>query len=209
MKKIYLLLFLLTVTLGNSQVGIGTTDPQSELDVDGSLLVQKEFNIKTLPTVGNQDEDFRLLTRLTNSVPVGELKVLNVDSLTVAPINIVNYVFKNIKLDNLTDVDLQYDAEKYIVGVANIQYLGQAVKKVPVNSTTSIGAFAVRTFIENGTWHMEMRNRFLDPSTNNWTGVQYRATLIIYDKSYFRNLPTIVTNLNGSNTGTASSVPNL
>ncbi|SRX55927.1 hypothetical protein [Aequorivita sp. CIP111184] len=205
-KITFLLLFI--INIGFAQVGVGTLNPQAELDINGSLLVQKEFKTGLLPTVKITDENFKLLTRLTNSSPVGEITVLNVDSLTVAPINVVNYKFDNIHLDNLTDVDLQFDANKYIVGVANFRYLGDAVKKTPTGSTNSIGAFVTRTFIQNGTWHLEIRNRFLD-FTNNSQGIKYHVTFIIYDKSYFRNLPVITTNLNGSNTGVASSIPNL
>jgi hypothetical protein len=205
-KITFLLLFIINYSF--AQVGIGTIDPQAELDINGSLLVQQEFVTGSLPTVKITDENFKLLTRLTNSSPVGEIRVLNVDSLTVAPINVVNYKFDNIYLDNLTDVDLQYDANKYIVGVANFRYVGDAISKTPSGSTTSIGAFVIRSFIQNETWHLEIRNRFLD-LTNSTQGIKYYVTLIIYDKSYFRNLPIITTNLNGSNTGVASSVPNL
>ena len=207
MKEITFLFFLI-IQFGFGQVGVGTLNPQAELDINGSLLVREEFNIGALSTVKSNDENFRLLTRLKNSSPVGEITVLNVDSLTVAPINVVNYKFENINSDNLTDVDLQYDANKYIVGIANFRYVGDAVQKTASGSTTSIGAFVTRAFILNGTWHIEIRNRFLD-LTNIDTGITYYVTLIIYDKSYFRNMPVITTNLNGSNTGEASSIPNL
>ena len=207
MHKI-IFLFLFIVNIGFAQVGIGTIDPQAELDINGSLLVQEDFETGLLPTVKGTDENFKLLARLTNSSPVGEITVLNVDSLTVAPINVVNYKFSNIRLDNLTDVDLQYDANNYIVGVANFRYVGDAIKK-SINGSTSIGAFVIRTFIANDTWHLEIRNRFLDLTNNNSQEIEYYVTLVIYDKSYFRNMPVISTNLNGSNTGQASSVPNL
>lgn len=209
MKEKITLLLLLTVNIGLAQVGIGTTNPQAELDINGSLLVQKALNIGPLPTVKSTDENFKLITRLTNSSPMGEITVLNVDSLTVAPINVVNYKFHNINLDNLTNVDLKYNADKYIVALANFRHIGAAITKEKSGSTTSIGAFVMRSFVENGTWHLEMQNRFLDLNSNSPEEIKYEVTLVVYDKSYFRNLPVIKTNLNGSNTGTASSVPNL
>ncbi|MBT0607962.1 hypothetical protein [Aequorivita echinoideorum] len=208
-RKITPLIFLLFCAFGFSQVGIGTETPRAALDVHGSMLVQQGFNLGTLPTVKNTDEDFKLLTRLTNSSPVGEITVLDVDSLTVAPINVINYRFNNVSLDNLTNVNLQYDANKYVVAVSNFQYLGDAIPKTASGTTTSIGAFLVRAFVENGTWHLEIKNRFLDLQASAPNGIRYRATLIIYDKSYFRNLPVITTNLGGSNTGMASAVPTL
>lgn len=209
-KRITLIFFFFILKIGFSQVGIGITNPRSELDVDGSILVQEGFKLGNLPTVKSTDEDFKLLSRLTNSEPVGEITVLNVDSLRVAPINVVNYKFNNILLDNLTNVNLNYNANKFIVAVSNFQYIGDAIKKTSGNYPSSIGAFVVRTFVEEGKWHIEIRNRFLDleaaPTTNP---IKYRVTLIIYDKSYFRNLPIIETNLGGANSGVASSIPNL
>lgn len=190
-----------------AQVGIGTLNPQAELDVNGAMLVQEKFNIKTLATVSDFEENFKLISRANNSDPIGEITVLNVDSLTVAPINVVNYTFNNLKLDNLTNVDLSYNAEKYIVGVANFRYVGDAIEKTVSGNTNSIGAFVTRTFIEADSWHLEIRNRFLDLEDHKDKNITYHITLIIYDKSYYRYLPVISTDLGGSNTGTASSVP--
>jgi len=192
-----------------AQVGIGTTTPQDDLDVNGQMLIQSSLRWGKLQTVNDKDENFRLLTRVTNSNPVGEITVLNVDSLTVAPINVVNYEFNNIKLDNLTKVNLQYDANKYIVAISNFRYIGDPIKKVQAGTEKSIGAFVSRVYVENNKWHLEIRNRFLDLETNAPNGIIYRATLIVYDKSYFRHLPVIVTDLDGRNSGTASSIPPL
>lgn len=209
MNRITLILLLICCCYTSSaQVGIGTLDPQAELDVNGAMLVQDAFNIKTLSTVTNVEENFKLITRATNSDPIGEITVLNVDSLTVAPINVVNYTFNNVNLDNLRNVDLSYSADNYIVGVANFRYVGDAIEKTVSGGTNSIGAFVTRTFIEADTWHLEIRNRFLDLKDDDLKKITYHITLIIYDKSYYRHLPVITTDLNGSNTGTATSVPN-
>jgi len=209
MKIFTLIVVFCFVQNSFSQVGIGTTDPQAALDINGSLLIQEEFMLGRLPTVTSTDEDFKLLTRLNNSTPVGKITVLDVEKLTVAPINVVNYHFYNLNRDNLTNVDLQYDANKYIVGVSNFKYTGDAIPKSTANNVTSIGAFVIRAFIENSKWHLEIRNRFLNLQSGAPNGIQYDVTLIVYDKSYFRNLPVITTNLNGQNSGTASAVPNL
>jgi hypothetical protein len=207
----FLLCFPLTYLFG--QVGIGTLSPEADLHVNGSMLVTEEFQLEMLPAANNTDEDFKLLTRVTNSAPQGEITILDLDALTVAPINVINYEFKDLSKDNLTDLDLGYDTTKYIVGVSNFQYIGSPVVKKAITDTDSddksIGAFVMRTFINSttNTWHIEIRNRFLDTSA---TGVvSYRVTLIVYDRSYFKNLAPIVTNLGGKNKGEASSIPNL
>ncbi len=206
MKLIYtLILVLLTAPLLNAQVGIGTLDPQADLHIGGQLLVQEGFSVSTLNTVNSTEEDFKLITWTKNSDPIGEVKELDVDVLSVAPVNSIDYHFTNISLDNLTDVDLQYDTTNYIVAIANFRYVGDAITKVVSGGDTSIGHFVVRTFENGGTWHLEIRNRDLDLAITD--SVEYYVTLIVYDKSYFRNLTTITTDLGASNTGTASSVP--
>ena len=204
MNRIFTLIFL-TSYFATAQVGIGTVAPEADLHVVGDMLVQKEFDLTSLPVVDDQEENFKLLSRLTNSTPVGEITILDVNNLTVAPINVVDYKFRNVHLDNLRDVNLQYDANKYVVGVANFRQIGDAVKKDTVNNTVSIGTFVMRTFVSGGTWHLEIQNRDLD--LDEADSLEYEVTLIVYDKSYFKNMPPIVTDLGGSNRGTASSIP--
>ena len=205
MKKFSILFLLLSLSPLMAQVGIGTTNPQSDLHVAGSTLVQEGFIMNNLAIVSPVEEDFQLITRVTNSLPVGEITVLDVDALNVAPVNVINYSFTNISLDNLDDVDLQYDATKYVVGIANFRYVGDAIKKVPGGTNFSIGHFVVKAFISNGTWHLQIKNEELDLDVGD--SLAYYITLMVYDKSYFRHLTPITTNLGGSNLGTASSVP--
>ncbi|WP_161568055.1 hypothetical protein [Leeuwenhoekiella aestuarii] len=187
-----------------SQVGIGITNPEAALHINGDMLIQKELIRSQIDEVTATDEEFKLLTRLTNSTPIGEVTYLDPDDLTVAPINIVNYRFFNINSDNLENVNLQYDTSKYVIAISNFQYIGDGIDKGPSNS---IGAFVTRVFQENNTWHLEIRNRFLDLADTK--SVEYRLTLIVYDKSYYKELPTIRVDLKGNNTGSTTAPENL
>lgn len=205
MKKILLLIAVICFNQAFAQIGIGTNNPQADLHIAGELLVQDSFTTSHLTTVSSTEEDFKLISRVTNSNPVGKLTVLDVDQLSVAPVNSIDYSFTNIHLDNLRDVDLQFDATKYVVGIANFRHVGDAIKKTPAGSSYSIGHFVVRTFISGGTWHLEIRNVDLDLEIGD--SLDYYITLMVYDKKYFRYLTPISTNLGGSNIGTASSTP--
>ena len=207
MKTVIPFFAILICFISNAQIGIGTTEPTTDFHVAGDVLVQDTFYLRSLGTVSPTDENFKLVTLTTNSVPAGEVKVLDVNQLNVAPVNVINYEFTDISLDNLTDLDLQYDSTKYVVGVANFRYEGDAIKKGTngLGSGKSIGNFVVNTFTSGGTWHLEIRNRTLDLNVGD--SVNYYITLIVYDKSYYRHLPTIVTDLGGQNKGDASSIP--
>jgi len=206
-NKVIQFLFLSCLQFLSAQVGIGTTNPQAALEVKGNTLVQEKLQLGTLPFVQSTDANFKLITRVTNSQPKGKVALLDVDSLEVAPVNVINYKFIEINKDNLSDVNLQYDSNKYIVGLANFRYEGDPIQKEVADGIQSVGAFVTRTFISDDTWHLEIRNRFLDLAEDK--SVTYYVTLIVYDKSYYRNLPEIVADLEGKNSGTASAIPNL
>lgn len=204
----FLLILLLISSASYAQVGIGTTNPQADLHIAGDLLVQDTFKTAQLGTVSATEEDFKLVTHINTSNPVGLVTKLDVAQVSAAPINVVNYTFANLEGDNLTDVDLQFKTDKYIVAVANFQYIGDGVNKTTVNPTVrSMGTFVIRTFESGDSWHLEIGNRELDPLAGST--VAYKVTLVVYDKSYYRELPEIITNLGTSNTGTASSIPDL
>lgn len=205
MRYYYLILFLAFSWFSSAQVGIGTSSPSASLHVAGELLVQDALTTKNLNTVSASEEDFKLVSRITNSSPMGKITILDPSNLNIAPVNTVNYHFTNVFRDNLQDVDLQYDVSKYVVGVADFRHVGDAIKKVPGGDNYSIGHFVVRTFKSSGTWHLQISNEELELDASD--SLEYYITLIIYDKKYFRDLPVITTNLGGSNTGTASSIP--
>ena len=187
---------------GYSQVGIGTTTPTPgyELDVEGSLLIQNTFKLEDLPNVNTEGSNFKLLLRKDNSTPPGEISRLDVEEIKVAPVNIIDYKFTKLSKDNLENVDLQYNASKYIVGISNFRYEGQPIQKGRSGSSyTDLGYFVSRTFMQNGTWHLEIRNRIRDNNQNN--KIDYYVSILVFDRKYFKELPVITSNLNGLSIG--------
>src|SRR5690554_2245309 len=204
--KLYIIIFLLFAQVGFSQVGIGTNTPTSgfELDVDGSMLVQKnfKFNAVSSGTTLLSSIEFRL--RLLNSEAVGEVGRLDLKNASVGPINFINYTFKNLFLDNVQEVNLQFDASKYIVGLSNFRYEVIPIQKGGTN-LLDIGNFVRRTYIKEGSWHLEMRNRSRDAEISN--GITYHITLIVYDRKYFKELPKITVDFReGTNATTTKPV---
>lgn len=202
--RIYTLLsFLFFTPIAISQVGIGITNPTPgyALEIDGSLLVQKEFKVDALPSGTTPSTNFEFLLRLLNSDPVGEVTKLDLTALPVGPINVANYTFTNFSLDNVTEVDLQFDATKYVVGLSNVRYEGIPIQKGG-SGYVDIGNFVSRTYIKNGKWHLEMRNRTKDAASSN--AITYHVTLIVYDKKYFKELAPITVNFGGGNNATTT-----
>jgi len=69
----------------------------------------------------------------------------------------------------------------------------------------SSGLFEYKVYQSGGTWHLTIRNKFLNtPGSSSMT---YEVSLIIYQKRFFKQLPQITENLGGSQTGTATVVP--
>ncbi len=202
MRNVFLL-FLLVVQFGYAQVGIGTTEPTPgySLDVNGSKLVQDEFKLNTYSSQALNNNDYKLLVRLLNSSPTGKVAYLDINSVPTAPVNVADYVFTNLQKDNVTAVDLQFDADKYIVGLANLRQVGEHVVKI---GSSNIGYFVNRTYVDavTNTWHIEIRNRTLDSPNDN--AIEYHVTLIVYDKAYFKTLPVISYNFGG---GTTAIIP--
>ena len=192
--------------VGFSQVGIGTNAPTPgfELDVDGSMLVQKNFKFKAVSSGTTQLSSIEFLLRLLNSEPVGEVARLDLKNASVGPINVINYTFTNLSLDNVEEVDLQFDASKYIVGLSNFRYEGIPIQKGGTNFL-DIGNFVTRTYIKEGSWHLEMRNRSRDAEISN--AITYHITLIVYDRKYFKELPKITVDFReGTNATTTKPV---
>ena len=192
--------------VGFSQVGIGTNTPTSgfELDVDGSMLVQKNFKFNAVSSGTTQLSSIEFLLRLLNSEPVGEVARLDLKNASVGPINFINYTFKNLFLDNVQEVNLQFDASKYIVGLSNFRYEGIPIQKGGTNFL-DIGNFVTRTYIKEGSWHLEMRNRSRDAEISN--AITYHITLIVYDRKNFKELPKITVDFReGTNATTTKPV---
>lgn len=214
MIRIVLLFFVISMN-SFGQVGIGTTSPETDLHIAGSALIQDELKTTKLGSTNNTDINFKLITRLTNSSPLGEITKLDVDNLSVAPINILKYRFVDISRDNLEDIDLSFESSRYLIAISNFRYIGDPITKQNVSGhdRPSIGNFITRVFTATSfsnpsidTWHIQIQNTYLDAASES--DIEYEVTLIVYDKSYYRSLDPIEVNLGGSNTGNVSA-PNI
>ena len=205
MLKTYLLITtLITFQTLFSQVGIGTTNPTEMLDIKGDLLITDKIKINSLPSISPNDEGFKLLVRQNNSNIVGLIKKLTPNDLDVVPMRMQNYKITNIKRDDVKNIDLQLDANKYIVSISNFKWIGKGLQK-KANFKKSSGLFEYRVFQENNTWHLVIRNKYLDTKPSD--KIEYEISLIIYQKRFFKHLPKITETMNGNQTATATASP--
>ncbi|WP_124979953.1 hypothetical protein [Nonlabens xiamenensis] len=220
MKKLFncsILFILLVIGESQAQIGINTVNPTEAVDVNGSVIVTDDLNISSIQNVNATDDGFKLLVRkLPNALaptPVaqGQLVQLDPDRLAIAPINVANYHFTNISSDNITDVNTRIPSSLYLVGIANFSYTGDAINKALIGSgpNETIGDFTVRAFEDGGTWHLEIKNRELDLPPGD--RLEYRLTLVIYARSFFRGLPDITHDMGNSYDSVAGpgEIPNL
>jgi len=111
--------------LRDFDTGIGTTAPSEMLEVMGNALVTQNLKIQNLQDVPPSEENFKLLSRVTNSTPVvGMLKKLNPNVIDVAPMRMQNYTITNVKKDDVKDLDLQLSTTDYIVSISNFRSTG-------------------------------------------------------------------------------------
>ena len=129
MKKIIAILFTGFAALSiNAQVGINTATPKGTLDVEGETLVES-YLIDTENTKAGGN--YLLLTRSKDSSPVGKVKLLDISLRNVAPVNMYNVVLKNVRQDEVVNLNTGLDASKYVVAITGAVLLERFRQRIP------------------------------------------------------------------------------
>lgn len=190
-----------------SQVGIGTTTPTEQLHVVGNVAITKEVHVNPTDYVANPSGFTIVGTDPQSSLVNG--KVMAVENL-YTPLTIQPYTISNIYRDDLNDLDLNIDTEKFFITIANFEAIpssgNNGIYTNPATSPINKGHFVFNFFEANGTWHVKIGYPTLNTQnvTDRYT---YRFDVILYSKRFFKSLGELNFDLNGSNSGSATAAP--
>ncbi|MGE8554689.1 MAG: hypothetical protein ACN6OB_12285 [Chryseobacterium jejuense] len=189
MKKIISLFFIVGVSLGlKAQVGINTANPKGTLDVEGETLVESYLiDTENATARGN----YLLLTRSKDSSPVGKVKLLDITLRNVAPVNMYTVVLKNVRQDEVVNLNTGLDADKYVVAITGAVFSG-AVSATTTSTSRLYGAYSTEvTKVQKGGKNYQAINlSFKGAGTVNSQNGTWTLTLNVFEKSLVKDWGT-------------------
>lgn len=189
MKKIISLFFIAVASLGlKAQVGINTANPKGTLDVEGETLVESYLvDTENATAKGN----YLLLTRSKDSSPVGKVKLLDITLRNVAPVNMYTVVLKNVKQDEVINLNTGLDADKYVVAITGAVFSG-AVSATTTSTSRLYGAYSTEvTKVQKGGKNYQAINlSFKGAGTVNSQNGTWTLTLNVFEKSLVKDWGT-------------------
>lgn len=198
MKKLTTLFFVAWAFLSfSAQVGINTTTPQGTLDVVGGTLVESYLIDTTNSTAkGN----YFLLTRSKDTTPVGKVKMLDISLRNVAPVNTYNIILKNVKQDEVINLNTGLDTNKYVVAITGAVF-SDAISAVNTSTTPkSFGAYSTEiTKVSSGgsTYH-GINLAFKGAGTVSSQNGTWTLTLNVFEKSLIKDWGTFTGSVSAS-----------
>lgn len=189
MKKIISLFFVTAATLGlKAQIGINTANPKGTLDVEGETLVESYLvDTENVTARGN----YLLLTRSKDTSPVGKVKLLDITLRNVAPVNMYTVVLKNVKQDEVINLNTGLDADKYVVAITGAIFSG-AVSATTTATSRLYGAYSteVTKVQKNGKNYQAINLSFKGAGTVNSQNGTWTLTLNVFEKSLVKDWGT-------------------
>lgn len=189
MKKIITLFFVALASLGlKAQVGINTANPKGTLDVEGETLVESYLiDTENVTARGN----YLLLTRSKDTSPIGKVKLLDITLRNVAPVNMYTVVLKNVKQDEVVNLNTGLDADKYVVAITGAVFSG-AVSATTTSTSRLYGAYSTEvTKVQKGGKNYQAINlSFKGASTVSSQNGTWTLTLNVFEKSLIKDWGT-------------------
>lgn len=189
MKKITALFFVAVASLGlKAQVGINTANPKGTLDVEGETLVES-YLVDTENTTAKGN--YLLLTRSKDSSPVGKVKLLDITLRNVAPVNMYTVVLKNVKQDEVVNLNTGLDADKYVVAITGAVF-SNAVSATTTNTSRLYGAYSteVTKVAKAGKNYQAINLSFKGAGTVSAQNGTWTLTLNVFEKSLVKDWGT-------------------
>ena len=189
MKKIITLFFVALASLGlKAQVGINTANPKGTLDVEGETLVESYLiDTENVTARGN----YLLLTRSKDTSPIGKVKLLDITLRNVAPVNMYTVVLKNVKQDEVVNLNTGLDADKYVVAITGAVFSG-AVSATTTSTSRLYGAYSTEvTKVQKvGKNYQAINLSFKGASTVSSQNGTWTLTLNVFEKSLIKDWGT-------------------
>ncbi|WEK68339.1 MAG: hypothetical protein P0Y62_10715 [Candidatus Chryseobacterium colombiense] len=190
MKKIIAILFTGFAALGmHAQIGINTTTPKGTLDVEGETLVESYLiDTENAKAGGN----YLLLTRSKDSSPVGKVKMLDITLRDVAPVNTYNIVLKNVKQDEVINLNTGLDASKYVVAITGAIFTGAVSAANTTTNPKSFGSYSTEiTQVTSGGKNYHAINlAFKGAGTVSSQNGTWTLSLNVFEKSLVKDWGT-------------------
>jgi hypothetical protein len=198
MKKITALFLVAFASLGmKAQVGINTTNPKGTLDVEGETLVESYLiDTENVKASGN----YLLLTRSKDSSPVGKVKLLDISLRNVAPVNMYNVVLKNVKQDEVVNLNTGLDADKYVVAITGATFTGAVSAANTSTSPKSYGAYSteITKVAKGGKNYHAINLSFKGAGTVSSANGTWTLTLNVFEKSLVKDWGTFTGSVSAS-----------
>lgn len=209
MKKIIAIFLLSTVSLGmKAQVGINTPNPKGALEVEGETLVES-YLIDTENTTAKGN--YLLLTRSKDTSPVGKVKLLDITLRNVAPVNMYRVILKNVRQDEVINLNTGLDADKYVVAITGAVFSGAISAANTSTNPKSYGAYSteVTKIAKGGKNYQAINLSFKGAGTTSGENGTWTLTLNVFEKSLVKDWGTFTGSVSASSSfsGVSTNTP--
>ncbi|ASW75829.1 hypothetical protein IQ37_17580 [Chryseobacterium piperi] len=206
MKKITILFFITCTFIGvDAQLGINTKTPQATLDVVGGTLVESYIiDTTNSPATGN----YFLLTRSKDTTPVGKVKMLDISLRDVAPVNAYNIIMKNVRQDEVVNLNTGLEVNKYVVAITGAIFTDAVSAANTSTNPKSYGSYSteVTQVAKGGTTYHAINLAFKGAGTVSSQNGTWTITLNVYERSLIKDWGTFTGSVSASASPSYSGV---
>lgn len=211
MKKLFILFIISAFFNAKAQVGINTTNPQGTLEVVGGTLIES-YVIDTSNSVATGN--YFLLTRSKDTTPIGKVKMLDISLRNVAPVNAYKIILKNVKQDEVVNLNSGLDVNKYVVAITGAVFSDAFSASNTTTNFASYGAYSaeITKIVNGGNTYYGINLDFKGANTVSGQNGTWTLNLVVYEKSLVKDWGTFNGSVSGYETnppctGTSNNTP--
>jgi hypothetical protein len=162
----------------DAQVGINTSNPQGTLDVNGRTLGDS-YLIDSVNSIVS--DNYYLLTRSTDTIPVGKVKKLDISLRNVAPVNMYNVTIQNVQQDEVVNLNTNLETSKYVVAIVGAVFSGATSNRNPDGSYGAYYNEITKITVGSNTYHA-INLDFKGGGTTSSQNGTWNLSLVVYEK---------------------------